>query len=314
MSWHASARCFRHRPRRRRWRGPCGRTAAVAARPAPEAWAGEAETHFGEAYERATKMSSDIDEIRLEEARQDYWDALEIEHARKLLGVRNRAPKGVPSGGLLDMAQAAASLGIGVRTLRAHLRAGSIRYVDVGRGKQRRAPRFEKTDLEEFKRTNRGQAWPSTSAGKSTITSSSTAVIDFAALRAAHRGGKPEAVERAKRQEAAKEHEHREALGRAPLTWGVAASRYWTEHGQHHAVDTGTLRVARMVDAPHRRADAARGHHRLARSTRLVAKRRADRRRTRDHQPDHDGAPAQGAQPRPAVGRAPAADRMAQAL
>jgi len=51
-----------------------------------------------------------------------------------------------------------------------------------------------------------------------------------------------EAVERAKRQEAAKEHEHRDALGRAPLTWGVAASRYWTEHGQHHAADTGTLR------------------------------------------------------------------------
>ena len=39
---------------------------------------------FGDAYERATTMSSDIDEIRLEEAQQDYWDALQIEHARKL--------------------------------------------------------------------------------------------------------------------------------------------------------------------------------------------------------------------------------------
>src|SRR3954453_15422321 len=70
-------------------------------------------------------MSSDIDEIRLDEARQDDWDALEIEHARKLLGVRNRAPKAVLSGGLLDMAQAAASLGIGVRTLREHLERGT---------------------------------------------------------------------------------------------------------------------------------------------------------------------------------------------
>src|SRR5215217_768684 len=51
-----------------------------------------------------------------------------------------------------------------------------------------------------------------------------------------------EAVERAKRQEAAKEADRREALGCAPLTWGVAASRYWAEHGQHHAADTGTLR------------------------------------------------------------------------
>ncbi|MDF3016566.1 MAG: site-specific integrase [Thermomicrobiales bacterium] len=47
--------------------------------------------------------------------------------------------------------------------------------------------------------------------------------------------------ERQKRQEAAKESERREALGRAPLTWGVAATRYWEEAGQHHAPDTKTL-------------------------------------------------------------------------
>src|SRR5215207_134998 len=39
--------------------------------------------------------------------------------------------------------------------------------------------------------------------------------------------------ERQKRQEAAKEAERREALGRSPLTWGVAAARYWEELGQH---------------------------------------------------------------------------------
>src|SRR3954447_1265936 len=116
-------------------------------------------------------MSTEIAEIRLDEARQDDWDALEIEHARKLLGVRNRAPKAALPGGLLDMAQAAASLGIGVRTLRAHLRAGSIRYVDVGRGKQRRAPRFAPQDITDFQEQHRGQLWPSTSAGKSTTTS-----------------------------------------------------------------------------------------------------------------------------------------------
>ena len=49
--------------------------------------------------------------------------------------------------------------------------------------------------------------------------------------------------ERQKRQEAAKEAERREALGRAPLTWGVAATRYWHEAGQHHSRTTGTLRA-----------------------------------------------------------------------
>src|SRR5215207_5295889 len=49
--------------------------------------------------------------------------------------------------------------------------------------------------------------------------------------------------ERANRQEAAKEADRREALGRAPLTWGVAASRYWKEAGQHHNRTTGTLRA-----------------------------------------------------------------------
>ena len=136
-------------------------------------------------------MSTDIDEFRLEEAQQDYRDALEIEHARKLLGVRNRAPKAVLSGGLLDMAQAAASLGIGVRTLREHLRAGNIRYVDVGRGKERRSPRFAPHDLTEFQEQHRGQSWPSTKEAKSSISSSSSKVIDFGALRAARRSAKP---------------------------------------------------------------------------------------------------------------------------
>ena len=47
--------------------------------------------------------------------------------------------------------------------------------------------------------------------------------------------------ERAKRQEAAKAHERREALGREPLTWAVAAARYWEELGQHHRRADGTL-------------------------------------------------------------------------
>ena len=63
--------------------------------------------------------------------------------------------------------------------------------------------------------------------------------------------------ERQKRQEAAKESERREALGRAPLTWGVAATRYWEEAGQHHAPDTKDIAVIGMVDASHRRDNTA---------------------------------------------------------
>ena len=96
-----------------------------------------------------------------------------------------RQPEPRLAKGLLTLKQAAHELGCSERTLREHMRAGSIRYIDVGHGQQRRAPRFEKADLEDFKHKHRGQAWRSTSAAKSTITSSNTAVIDFAALRAA---------------------------------------------------------------------------------------------------------------------------------
>jgi integrase len=81
--------------------------------------------------------------------------------------------------------------------------------------------------------------------------------------------------ERAKRQEAAKEAERREALGRAPLTWGVAATRYWQEHGQHHKPDTGTLRSLEWLT---REIGEATPLSEINGSLvgRLVAKRRAD--------------------------------------
>ncbi len=55
--------------------------------------------------------------------------------------------------------------------------------------------------------------------------------------------------ERAKRQEAAKEAERREALGRGPLTWGVAAIAVLAGAGQHHRRTEGVAVVARMAQA-----------------------------------------------------------------
>jgi integrase len=58
-----------------------------------------------------------------------------------------------------------------------------------------------------------------------------------------------EAFARRKREETVEAQKRRQALGRDPLTWGAAASRYWTEHGQHHKEDTGTLRVLAWLTA-----------------------------------------------------------------
>jgi excisionase family DNA binding protein len=63
---------------------------------------------------------------------------------------RERPVKTPAPGGLLTLRQAATYLGISERTHREHMRAGSIRYIDVGRGKERRAPRFAPNDLTEF--------------------------------------------------------------------------------------------------------------------------------------------------------------------
>ena len=73
--------------------------------------------------------------------------------------------------------------------------------------------------------------------------------------------------ERAKRQEAAKEAERREVLGRGPLTWGVAASRYWQEAGQHHSPhrDIASLEWLTRQIGRRRRSRRSTAHGRPAR-------------------------------------------------
>ena len=50
-----------------------------------------------------------------------------------------------------------------------------------------------------------------------------------------------EAAERRRRAEAAEDIKRHEALGREPMTFEVASSRYWLEVGQHHACADTTL-------------------------------------------------------------------------
>jgi excisionase family DNA binding protein len=58
--------------------------------------------------------------------------------------------RAAPTNGLLTLIEAAARLGISVKTLRAHVVAGSIRYIAVGRGAQRTRRMFAPTDLDDF--------------------------------------------------------------------------------------------------------------------------------------------------------------------
>ena len=59
-----------------------------------------------------------------------------------------RAPRERDPEGWLTFAQAAARLGVSERTLRKLVDDGELAYVDVGRGKERRSPRFAPQDIE----------------------------------------------------------------------------------------------------------------------------------------------------------------------
>ena len=102
-----------------------------------------------------------------------------------------RAPRERDPERWLTIKQAAARLNLGERTLRQLVDDGELAYVDVGGGRERRSMRFTPQDIEAFLAKRRGQSWPSTNAAKPIGTSSTTEVVDFAALRAARASAKP---------------------------------------------------------------------------------------------------------------------------
>jgi excisionase family DNA binding protein len=98
----------------------------------------------------------------------------------------------------LTVKQAANRLGISVKTLRGHIRAGRLRYLSVGLGERRQAYRIEENDLEVFKETiarrnlEAGQC-RSTAQRTHRITNmtSNYGAIGFTALRSARASEKP---------------------------------------------------------------------------------------------------------------------------
>ena len=107
--------------------------------------------------------------------------------------------------GLLTVNQAAVDLNVSPTTVRNHIKDGSLRYINVARkGSTRPRIRLELADLAEFKRKHRAQEVPQcpsiiTKVRRSTIMTSNSGVLDFAALRAAR------AVAKRKRWNALKE-------------------------------------------------------------------------------------------------------------
>ena len=171
-----------------------------------------------------------------------------------------------------------------------------------GRRKGRRSLRFTPSGHRGISGQSRGQPWRSTKGRSLPLRVRAAEVARLRGSTGCKNKREAQEFERAKRQEKAKEAERREALGRDPLTWAVAAARYWDELGQHHRRAT-TPALARMAHPNRRRYAAQRHRRRLV--ARLVAQRRGEG-VSRHGQPYPDGTPARRTEPREALGRGPA--------
>src|SRR5262252_9495285 len=108
-----------------------------------------------------------------------------------------KPPPPPPPDGLRTPAEAARKLRCSVKTLRAHVAAGDLRYVTIGQGKKRPRIRFTDADLDEFiaNRTRKDAPCPSTRTRTVdrliSTTTSKCEVIGFTARRNARRAAKP---------------------------------------------------------------------------------------------------------------------------
>jgi excisionase family DNA binding protein len=129
-------------------------------------------------WERGKQHSGDVDEPDDEEP-----------VALSVPAPAQPAPVPAPADGLKTPAQAARRLNISIRTLRGLIASGELRYVNVGRGKQREKIMFTDNDLNDLiasrTRQKAQQSCPSTSpkARRSTTSISSGEVLAFTARR-----------------------------------------------------------------------------------------------------------------------------------
>src|SRR5262249_16523961 len=98
---------------------------------------------------------------------------------------RKHLQKPLVADGLKTMAQVAAKLGCSIKTLREHVKAGRIKYIDTGHGSKRPRRMFADADLNEFitNQSRKDVPCPSTSSSARHIGTSisSAEVIAFTA-------------------------------------------------------------------------------------------------------------------------------------
>src|SRR5262245_51811893 len=99
---------------------------------------------------------------------------------------RQRKPRHLPPDGLKTAAQAAAKLNCSIKTLRAHVAAGDLRYVIIGKGTKRPHRMYAATDLDGFIANQTRKDSPAcrsiaSRARRSSTSNSASEVIAFSA-------------------------------------------------------------------------------------------------------------------------------------
>ena len=100
-----------------------------------------------------------------------------------------------PPDGLRTPAEAARKLRCSIKTLNAHVAAGDLRYVSIGKGTKRTRKMFTDADLNEFITNQTRKDLPclsdATRARRSGNTASKSEIVSFSEVQKKRRGAKP---------------------------------------------------------------------------------------------------------------------------
>ena len=151
---------------------------------------------------------------------------------------------------LLTPKQAAERLQVSLHTLRGYVNDGSLTFVNMGRGDQRRHMAFDPVDLDEFVRNRKRRLTCPQSTGRrvrnSTTSTSGSRVVSFLAQQRERASARLEAVvpqiERQLRVEL------KSALDPSTsLTLDAVAGRYMLDVGDHHVGADNTRRLVALL-------------------------------------------------------------------
>jgi excisionase family DNA binding protein len=149
--------------------------------------------------ENSSKLLGEPDwlkELRAESEWADRLEAYPADWLDDLVRDRRRKPRVTPPNGLRTLAEAAERIGVSVKTLKKHIDAGRLRYINVGTGVRHKRRMFTDADLDEFvaaQSRRDSPACPSTrtSARRIGNSTSSGEVIAFTAQPRPQTSAKP---------------------------------------------------------------------------------------------------------------------------